>query len=330
MLDEYVIDMCKNEYYTRDDYDNRMKLLRKKYKMIPKKTDIIKTYNELLKENKVKSNLSFYKFSMKKMGKSSSGVSVITLMTSPTPKYTNKEGIKVEQKFSCGENCSYCPNEPELEISLEVLSIKENIIVVKTSDKYIKIIRVLSYIKYNNKNYYDIKCRSFKENRFIIEINEDIGLKVGDNIKGIKESQPRSYLSSEPAVLRGNMNDFDIYKQFIDRCLSLKTCGHSIDKLEIIILGGTWDHYPLEYRIEVIRDIYYSANVFLECVKRERESMENEIKYNEKSECRIIGLTIETRPDCINKRSIKRYRNMNITRIQMGVQHIDNDVLDYK
>ena len=58
-------------------------------------------------------------------------------------------------------------------------------------------------------------------------------------------------------------------------------CGHPVDKIEIIILGGTWDHYPIEYQKEYIRDIYYSANVFSMPEKRERYSLEKEISINE-------------------------------------------------
>ena len=95
-----------------------------------------------------------------KAGKSTSGVLVITVLTSPYPSHGGKT-----QKFSCEWNCYYCPNEPD---------------------------------------------------------------------------QPRSYLHDEPSVLRANRNRFDPVLQFNDRALALAMNGHPVDKIELLILGGTW------------------------------------------------------------------------------------------
>ncbi|KAF8821194.1 elongator complex protein ELP3 [Cardiosporidium cionae] len=74
--------------------------------------------------------------------------------------------------------------------------------------------------------------------------------------------QPRSYLSTEPAVLRANQNDWDPVRQFNDRAMSLRKNGHVVDKIEILVLGGTWSGYPRAYQMEFVRDIFYAANVF--------------------------------------------------------------------
>ena len=140
--------------------------------------------------------------------------------------------------------------------------------------------------------------------------------------------QPRSYLFSEPAVLRANDNDFDPIKQMNARLETLKEMGHSIDKLEIIVLGGTWSEYPEQYRDDFITKLYYSANVFNNIYKRNVLSLEEEIEINqEESNIHIIGLTLESRPDTINLDEIKKFRKYNCTRIQLGVQHTDNNVL---
>ena len=110
--------------------------------------------------------------------------------------------------------------------------------------------------------------------------------------------------------------------------LSLQNIGHIIDKLEIFVLGGTWSHYPTRYQEEFIRDLYYSCNTFTKLKHREKYSLEKEIEINTTAECRVIGLTIETRPDCITKRELKKLRKYNVTRIQLGVQHIDDNVLN--
>ena len=59
--------------------------------------------------------------------------------------------------------------------------------------------------------------------------------------------QPRSYLHDEPAVIRANVNNFDPVLQFVDRANALRQKGHIIDKIELIVLGGTWESYPNEY-----------------------------------------------------------------------------------
>ena len=74
--------------------------LRKKYRICPSKPLLRKLYNELLQENEIEPNISFLKYSIKRKSRSQSGVSVITILTSPFPSYTNYKGEKVIQKFS--------------------------------------------------------------------------------------------------------------------------------------------------------------------------------------------------------------------------------------
>ena len=150
-------------------------------------------------------------------------------------------------------------------------------------------------------------------------------------------AQPRSYLYSEPAVLRANANDFDPIKQMNSRISSLINMGHIPDKLEIIVLGGTWSEYPRNYQDSFIRDLYYSANVYFDNdsndsndalpVKRPKKTLEEEIEINETAKVHIIGLTLETRPDTITIEEIANFRRYNCTRIQLGVQHTNNAVL---
>lgn len=139
--------------------------------------------------------------------------------------------------------------------------------------------------------------------------------------------QPRSYLFQEPAVLRANDNKFDPILQFNARVTTLIDIGHSVDKIELIVLGGTWCSYPEEYQEQFIRDIYYAANVFFDIEKRPVLSLEEEITLNENAKLHIIGLTLETRPDTINLDEIKKFRRYNATRIQLGVQHTNNTIL---
>ena len=145
-------------------------------------------------------------------------------------------------------------------------------------------------------------------------------------------NQPRSYLHDEPAVLRANQNNFDPILQFVDRATTLAMMGHPVDKIELLILGGTWTSYPLDYREEFIRDLFYAANTFHTRIhldtSRKKMSLLEEQKINESADCKIIGLTLETRPDTITPDEIVRLRRYGCTRVQLGIQHTDDTILN--
>lgn len=139
---------------------------------------------------------------------------------------------------------------------------------------------------------------------------------------------PKSYLSNEPAAARAKMNLFDPIRQVTMRIQALENNGHQVDKLELLILGGTWSVYPEKYQIEFVRDLFYAANTFGQKHKRAALSLEKEQKINENTKYKIIGLTLETRPDYISPTELKRMRALGTTRVQLGVQHTDNKILD--
>jgi ELP3 family radical SAM enzyme/protein acetyltransferase len=153
--------------------------------------------------------------------------------------------------------------------------------------------------------------------------------------------QPRSYLSTEPAVARANQNEFDPVRQFYDRAGTLAKQGHTVDKIEIIVLGGTWSYYPKDYQEQFCRDLFYAANTFDEhksklgargtdaANARQRLSLLEEQQLNEVAAAKIIGLTLETRPDHINAAEIRRFRQYGCTRVQLGVQHTDDNILKH-
>jgi hypothetical protein len=139
---------------------------------------------------------------------------------------------------------------------------------------------------------------------------------------------PRSYLPDEPGCMRAERCGFDAVRQMDDRVGCLHTIGHPVDKLEVLVLGGTWESYPAAYREEYCRDLFYAANVFFDAEpKRERLSLADEQTINETARCKIIGLTLETRPDTIDAESIRTLRAYGATRVQIGVQHIDDEIL---
>ena len=139
---------------------------------------------------------------------------------------------------------------------------------------------------------------------------------------------PKSYLSNEPAAARAKMNLFDPFRQVTMRIQALENNGHAVDKLEILVLGGTWSVYPTHYQDEFIRDCFYAANIFNKKKKRKAFTLEKEQRINETAKYKIIGLTLETRPDYINPTELKKMRRLGTTRVQLGVQHTDNKILD--
>jgi len=143
-------------------------------------------------------------------------------------------------------------------------------------------------------------------------------------------TQPKSYISTEPAMMRALQSNFDIKGQINDRLKTYLNTGNlkfnqQKKKIEVILSGGTWDVMPKEYRDQVINELYWSFNTF--GADREMKSIEEEIKINETSLYGVIGLSIETRPDYITKKSICEYLEYGITRIQIGVQHTDDEIL---
>lgn len=139
-------------------------------------------------------------------------------------------------------------------------------------------------------------------------------------------NMPKSYHSNEPAIKRAAQVGFDAVKQFNSRASVMKANGHPIDKIEFILLGGTFVNHNPALVTEFIRDLFYAVNVYFG-KERERLSLEEEQKINETADAHVIGISVETRPDTINIEQIRFFRQLGITRIQLGVQHTDNALL---
>jgi len=149
-----------------------------------------------------------------------------------------------------------------------------------------------------------------------------------------KPTQPKSYISTEPAMMRALHSNFDIKGQVNDRLKSYINTGNIKEnkqkkKIEVILSGGTWDVMPKSYRDQVINELYWSFNTFGEKTPRKMLSIAEEININQTSLYGVIGLSIETRPDYITKKSVCNYLNYGVTRVQIGVQHTDDNVLKY-
>lgn len=141
--------------------------------------------------------------------------------------------------------------------------------------------------------------------------------------------QPRSYLEGEPGVLRANKYKFDCKQQMWGRMEDLYDTGHAVDKLEVLVLGGTWESYPLPYREQFIRDIYYAANTFgmPADIRPVPCDLDMERRKNRDAICKVIGITLETRPDTITPSALETMRRYGCTRVQIGIQHLNDDIL---
>lgn len=148
---------------------------------------------------------------------------------------------------------------------------------------------------------------------------------------------PRSYLSNEDAVQRAATVDFETVKQVHVRFRALEYNGHPLDKIEFRILGGTFSCYSHDIADQFIRDLYYAANIW-NCPKdistssseelRKPMSIEEEQEYNTRhASIHVVGLGVETRPDEINEAEIIRFRRYGVTRVELGVQHTNDDLL---
>jgi elongator complex protein 3 len=185
---------------------------------------------------------------------------------------------------------------------------------------------------------------------------------------------PKSYLSDEPGAQRAAQHQFDPYLQTLSRLLAYHNNGHRVDKVELIILGGTWSHYSEEYQIWFVRRCFDAMNDLPQYLAgqslpgtddgidfgyltetidgrsiergynaivtdfRNRhsasedesadwESLARVQRANESAEARCVGLVLETRPDSLTPTEALRMRRLGATKVQIGVQSLDDSVL---
>ncbi|MBU1167144.1 tRNA uridine(34) 5-carboxymethylaminomethyl modification radical SAM/GNAT enzyme Elp3 [Patescibacteria group bacterium] len=141
-----------------------------------------------------------------------------------------------------------------------------------------------------------------------------------------EQGMPKSYFSDEPAVMRAILNDFDPARQVRTRIQALQMTGHETNKIELIVMGGTFSSLPKQYQTSFIKRCFMGANAPSAGAALMRP-LRTVFKRNETAKNRIIGLTLETRPDYITPAEVKRFRELGATRVELGVQSIYDDVL---
>ena len=154
---------------------------------------------------------------------------------------------------------------------------------------------------------------------------------------------PKSYLPDEPGAMRALEHEFDPFTQVESRIRALKNLGHPTDKIELLILGGTWSSYKRDYQEWFVARCFDAMNG----LKHEgHEVHEGEPKedsvpsmpfvvnlsalhsINETAPHRNVGLVIETRPDEINPDELRWLRHLGVTKVQMGAQSFDDHILE--
>jgi elongator complex protein 3 len=132
---------------------------------------------------------------------------------------------------------------------------------------------------------------------------------------------PKSYLPDEPGARRALDHDYDPFDQVAARIAALHSVGHPTDKVELLILGGTWSAYRRDYQEWFIRRCFDAMN------GRAAETLEQAHAWNETAEHRNVGLVVETRPDHVDPEELRWLRRLGVTKVQMGAQSLDDRIL---
>ncbi len=145
---------------------------------------------------------------------------------------------------------------------------------------------------------------------------------------GVEKGTPQSYIGLEPAAQRGAQHGYNPFKQVLARLTELSEIGHDVDKVEIIVMGGTFPARPKNYKEWFMLGIFNALNVFGRRRVKIESDLEKAKRKNEKAKARCIGITFETRPDYAKEEHIIEMLKFGGTKVELGVQSIYDDVLE--
>ncbi len=138
---------------------------------------------------------------------------------------------------------------------------------------------------------------------------------------------PKSYIYDEPGCQRAERDGFDPYKQTLGRINAFESIGHTADKVELLILGGTWSAYSRNYREWFVQRCFDAMNAAGNPDYQDSTSLAEAQAQNVGATHRNVGLVIETRPDWITPDEIRHLRQLGVTKVQIGVQSLDDEIL---
>lgn len=133
---------------------------------------------------------------------------------------------------------------------------------------------------------------------------------------------PKSYLPDEPGAMRALFHEFDPYEQVAARIQALHAVGHPTDKIELLVLGGTWSSYRKDYQEWFIKRCFEALN------ERQFNTLAEAQNFNETAGHRNVGLVVETRPDHVTPKELAWLRHLGVTKVQIGVQSMDDRILE--
>jgi elongator complex protein 3 len=133
---------------------------------------------------------------------------------------------------------------------------------------------------------------------------------------------PKSYLHDEPGAQRAERHGFDPYSQTRARIRALEQIGHPAEKIELLILGGTWSSYTRSYQEWFVKRCFDAMNEVT------AETLAEAQAINEKGTRRNVGLVVETRQDRVNEEELRWLRSLGVTKIQVGIQSLDDHILE--
>jgi elongator complex protein 3 len=133
---------------------------------------------------------------------------------------------------------------------------------------------------------------------------------------GVDVKVPMSYTGTEPCARYAQQFDFDPFKQIQSKLKQLYLRGHGVDKIELVVVGGTFPFFPIEYQRDFVKSSFDALNGF--CSRNLKESMET----NEKAASRCVGFTVETKPDYCKYAHVDTMLELGMTRVEIGVQSL--------
>jgi len=139
------------------------------------------------------------------------------------------------------------------------------------------------------------------------------------------DSQPgekvaQSYTGREPAAMRSIHNNYDSYLQVRSRIKDLEVIGHDVDKIELIIMGGTFLSTDIDFQEKFIKGAFEGV------IEKRVETLESVMELAETSKRRVVGITIETRPDYCKEKDVDRMLKYGTTRVELGIQTVYDDI----
>jgi len=137
---------------------------------------------------------------------------------------------------------------------------------------------------------------------------------------GVEYNTPQSYTGEEAAVKLASMSSYDPYLQAKKKIEILRSMGHEVDKVEIIVIGGTFTAFPVSFQR------YFLKRCLEAVAELDATTLEEALAKAEFSSRRVSGITVETRPDCVSLEQANALLEMGVTRVELGVQAPDDEI----